>query len=95
MSKNYTSNLNFKKKKFPFLKGVSVSVSKSENDHFGMSDGFFFLWEKKLTIVFFGANFTGDYRNVVIISTLFPDHRQNSKKPYFLSFFRLFTVIPK
>ena len=55
----------------------------------------FFLWEKKLTIVFLGVNFTGDYRNVVINSTLFSDHSQSSKKPNFPSFFRLFTVIPK
>ena len=60
MPKNYTNKLNFKKKKFQFLKGVSGSVSKSENDHFGMSDGFFFFWEKKLSIVFFEVKFTGD-----------------------------------
>ena len=95
MPQNYTSKLNFKKKKFPFVKGVSGSVSKSENDHFGMSDGFFFLWEKKLTIVSFEVKFTGDYRNVAIISTLFRDHGQNSKKPNFSSFFLLLTVIPK
>ena len=45
--------------------------------------------------MFFGVKFTGDYRNVAIISTLFRDHGQNSKKPNFLSFFLLFTVIPK
>ena len=53
-----------------------------------MSDGiFFFLWKKKLIIVFFGVKFTGDYRNVAIISTLFRDHSQNSEKPNFSSFF--------
>ena len=67
--------------KFRFPKGVSGSVTKLENDHFGMSDGFFFLWKKKLTIVFFGVKFTGDYRNVTIISTFLRDHSQNSKKP--------------
>ena len=52
--KNYTSKLNFEKKKFLIPKGVSGSVSKSEYDHFGMSDGiFFFLLKKKLIIVFF------------------------------------------
>ena len=48
MPKNYTHKLNFKKKKFPFLKGFSGSVSKSENNHFGMSDGFFFFVRKKV-----------------------------------------------
>ena len=43
----------------------------------------------------YGVKFTGDYRNVAIILTLFRDHSQNSKKPNFSSFFRLFTVIPK
>ena len=43
------SKLNFDKKKFRFLKGVSGSFLKSENDHFGMSDGiFFFFLEKKV-----------------------------------------------
>ena len=42
------SKLNFEKKKFRFLKGVSGSVSKSENDHFGMSDGFFLFVGKKV-----------------------------------------------
>ena len=45
--------------------------------------------------MFFGVEFTGDYRNVAIILTLIRDHSQNSKKPNFSSFFRLFTVIPK
>ena len=61
-----------------------------------MSGGiFFFLWKKKLTIGFFGVKFTRDYRNVAIISTLFRDHSQNSKKSNFSSFFLLLTVIPK
>ena len=90
------SKLNLKKKKFRFRKGVSGSVSKSENDHFGMSDGiFFFFLEKKLFLVFFGVDITGDYRDVAIIPTLFRDHRQKSRKPNFSSFFRRFTVIPK
>ena len=89
MPKNYTNKLNFKKKKNQFLKGVSGSVLKSEDDHCGMSDGFFFLCEKKLSIVFFEVKFTGDYRNVAIISTLFRDHSQNSKIPNFSSCFLL------
>ena len=55
----------------------------------------FFLWKKKLFIDFFGVKFTGDYRDVAIIPTLFRDHRQKWKKPIFSSFFRLFTVIAK
>ena len=47
MPKNYTSKLNFKKKKFPFLKAVSGSFSKSENDHFGMSDEIFVFSGRK------------------------------------------------
>ena len=43
------SKLNFEKKNFRFPKGVSGSVSKWENDHFGMSDEiFFFFVEKKV-----------------------------------------------
>ena len=93
--KNYTSKLNFEKKKFGSPKGVSGSVVKSENDHFGMSDGIFFFLENKLIIVFVGVKFTGDYRDLAIISTLFRYHSQNSKNPNFLSFFLLLNVIRK
>ena len=55
---------------------------------------FFFFWKKKLIIVFFGLEFTGDYRDVSIIPTLFRD-RQKSKKPIFSSFFLVLTVIAK
>ena len=74
---------------------MSGSVSKSENVHFRMSDGIFFFVEKKLIIVFFAVKFTGNYRNVAIISTLFRDHRQKSKKPIFSSVFVLLNVIHK
>ena len=93
--KNYTNKLNFEKKNFRFPEGFSVSVLKSENDNFGMSDGIFFFWKKKVLIVFFMVKFTGDYRNVAIISTLFRDHSQNSKKTEFFIVFSTFTVIPK
>ena len=73
---------------------VSGSVTKSGNDHYAMSDGIFFCG-KKLIIVFFTVKFTGDYRDVAIISTLFRDHSQKSKKPNFSSFFLLLIVIPK
>ena len=95
--KNYTSRLNFEKKKF------SIPDSRVR---FGLKTGklsfcdvgpnfFFFLWKTTVIIVFFGVKFTGEYRNVAIISTLFRDHSQNSKKTNFSSFFRLLTVIPK
>ena len=93
--KNFTSKLNFEKKKCRFRKGVSGSISKSIRDHLGMSDGIFFFLVKKLTIVFFRVKFTGDYRNVAIIPSLFRDHKQKSKKSNFSSFFQLLTVIPK
>ena len=71
--KNGTSNLNFEKKKFSIPE--RGSVSKLENDHFGMLDGiFFFFVKKKLIILFFGVKFTGVYRNVAITLTLFRDH---------------------
>ena len=90
------SKLNFEKKIFRFPKGVSGLVSKWENDHLGMSDEFFFfLWKKKLTIVFFGMKFTGDSRNVAIISTLFRDHSQNSKKTEFFIVFSTFHRDPE
>ena len=42
------SKQNFEKKNFRFPKGVSGSISKSIDDHFGMTDGiFFFFVEKK------------------------------------------------
>ena len=44
---------------------------------------------------FFGVKFTGDYRSVAIIPSLFRDHSQNSKNPNFSSFFLLLTVITK
>ena len=86
--KNYTSKLNFEKKNFRFPKGASGSVSKSENDHFGMSDGiFFFWWTKKLIVVFFGVKFTGDYRDVAIISSLYRHQSKFEKAKFFYCFF--------
>ena len=94
--KNYTSKLNFEKKKFSIPERGLCSVSKSANDHLGMSDGnFFFSWKKKMIVVFFGVKFTGDYRDVSIISSLFRYYSQNSRKQNFSSFFLFLTVIPK
>ena len=55
----------------------------------------FFFVEKKFDRLFFEVKFTGDYRNVVTIPTLFRDHRENSKKPNFSLFCLLLTVFPK
>ena len=95
--KNYTSMLNFEKKKFSIPdRGLRFGLKIGKLSFWDVGRNFFFfLWKKKLIIVFFGVKFTGDYRNVAIISTLFRDHRQNSKKPNFSSFFLLLTVILK
>ena len=45
--KNYTSKLNFEKKKISIPERVLRFGLKSENDHFGMSDGISFFLEKK------------------------------------------------
>ena len=93
--KNYTSKLNFEKKKITIPeKGFRFGLKIGKRPFWDVGR-IFFLWEKKLTIVFFEVKFTGDYRNVAVISTLFRDHRQNSKKPNVPSFFRRLTVIPK
>ena len=95
-AKNYTTKLNFEKKKFiDSRKGSQVRSQNRKTTDLGCRKNFVFLWKKKLIIVFFGVNFTGDYRNVAIIPTLFQDHSQNSKKLNFSSFFLLLTVIPK
>ena len=48
--------MNFEKKKvFRFPKGVSASVSKSENDRFGMSELIFFFVEKTVNHSVFGG----------------------------------------
>ena len=61
-----------------------------------MSDGiFFFLWKKKLIVVFFGVKFTGDYRDVAVISSLFRRRSQNSKKTEFFIVFSTFDRDPE
>ena len=54
-----------------------------------------FFCGKKLIIVFFRVKYTGDYRDVAIISTLFRDHSQKWKKPSFSSFFSTFDSDPE
>ena len=46
--KNLYEKVKFWEKKFRFLKGVSGSVSKWENDDFGMWGRIFFFVEKKV-----------------------------------------------
>ena len=90
------SKLNFEKKKFSTPeRGLRFGLKIGKRPFWDVGPIFFFLWKKKLIIVFFGVKFNGDYRNVAIIPILFRDHRQKSKKPNFSSFFRLLTVIPK
>ena len=94
--KNYTSKLNFEKKKFSITeRGLRFDLKIDKRPFWDVGRNFFFLLKKKLIVAFFGMKFTGDSRNVAIISKLFRDHTQNSKKPNCSSFFRLFTVIPK
>ena len=85
--KNYTSTLNFEKKIFDSRKGFQVRSQNRKTTILGCRTEFFFCGKKKLITVFFGVKFTGDYRDVAIISSLFRDHSQNSKKPNFSLFF--------
>ena len=55
----------------------------------------FFFCGKKIDYSVFCVKFTGDYRNVAIIPSLFRHHKPKSKKSNFSSFFQLLTVIPK
>ena len=95
--KNYTSKLNFEKKKFSIPeRGLRSGLNIVKRPFWDVGRKFFFFFvEKKLIIVILGVKFTEEHRNVAIISILFRDHRQKSKKPNFSSFFRLLTVILK
>ena len=94
--KNYMSKLNFEKKKLLIPeRGLGFRLKIAKTTILGCRTEFFVLFKRKFFIVFFGVKFTGDYCDVAIISSLFRNHRQKSKKPNFSSFFRLLTVIPK
>ena len=95
-AKNYTSKLNFEKKKIsiPEMR-LRFSRKIGKRPFWDVWRNFYFFLEKKVIMVFFGVEFTWDIRDVAIIPTLFRDHRQKSKKPIFSSFFLLLTVIPK
>ena len=85
-----------RKKNFRFPKrGLKFGLKIGKRPFWDVGRKFFFLWKKKLIIEFFGVKFTGDSRDVAIISTLFRHHSRKSKKPNYSSFFRLLTVIPK
>ena len=51
-----------------------------------MSDGIFFFVEKKHSHIVFWGKFTGDYRNVAIISTLFREQTKVEKEEFFIVF---------
>ena len=89
---NYTSKLNFEKKKFSIPERrfkFGLKIGKRPFWDVGRN---FFLWKKKCIIMFFEVKFTGDYRDVAIISSLFRDHSQNSKKPNFSLLCWIFSV---
>ena len=90
--KKYTSKLNFEKKKITIPERRFRFALKIGIRPFWDVGRIFFLWKKKLTIVFFGVKFTGDYRNVAIISTFLRDHSQNSRKNQI--FHRFFDFLP-
>ena len=94
--KEYTSKLNFEKKKISIPeRGLRFDLKIDKRPFWDVGRNFFSLWKMKLIVVFFGVKFTGDYHNVAIIPTLFRDRRQNSKKPIFSLFFLLLNVIKK
>ena len=95
--KNYTSNSKFEKKKLSIPeRGFRSSLKIANWPFWGVGRNFFFfIFKRMFIIVYFWVKFTGDYRNVAIIPTLFRDHSQKSKKPNSSSFFQLLTVIPK
>ena len=94
--KKCRSKSNLLKKKCSISDQVQVRSQNRQNDHFGgVGQTHFFSLKKKLIMVFFGVKFTSDYYDFAIISNLNLDQSQKSKKPIFLSFFRLLTVVPK
>ena len=89
--KNCTSKLNFEKKKLSIPeRGLRFGLKIGKRPFCDVGRIFFFLWKKKLIIAFFVVKFTGDYRNVAIIPTLFRDHRQKLKKTDFFIVFPTF-----
>ena len=76
-------------------RGLRFGLKNHKRPFWDVGRNFFFLWKQKLNIVFLGVAFTGEYREIAIVSTLFRDYSQNSKNPNFSSFFLVLTVIPK
>ena len=58
-------------------RGLRFGLKNHNRPFWDVGRNFFFLWKQKLNIVFFGVEFTGDYREIAIISTLFRDHSRN------------------
>ena len=82
--KNYTSKLNFEKNKLSIPeRGLGFRLKIAKTSILGGRTEFFFLFKRKFTIVFFGVKLTGDYCDVAIISSLFRNQREKSKKPNF------------
>ena len=83
-TKNYVSKLHFKENKISILeRGFSFGLTIGKRPFWDVEWICFSLWNKKLTIEFFGVEFTGDYRNVAIIPILCRDHRRKLRKPNF------------
>ena len=75
--------MNFEQKKFSNPeRGLRFGLKIGKRPLWNVGRNFLFCGKKKLITVF-GVKFTGDYRDVAIISSLFPDHSQNSKQPNF------------
>ena len=92
--KNYSSKLNLGKKKFSIPeRGLRLGLKMGKQPFCDVGRNFF--CGKKLIIVFFRVKYTGDYRDVAIITTLFRYHSQKWKKPSFSSFFRTFDRDPE
>ena len=92
--KNYTSKLNFGNKKFSIPeRGLRFDLKIDKRPFWDVGRNFFFFVGKKVDHSLFGVKFTGDYRNVAIIPSLFRNHSQKSKN--FLSFFSTFDRDPE
>ena len=87
--KNYTSKLNFEKKKFSIPeRGLRFDLKIDKRPFWDFGRNFFFFVEKKVDHSLFGVKFTEYYRNVASIPSLLRNHSQKSKN--FLSFFSTF-----
>ena len=71
------SKLNFEKKTISIPeRGFRFGLKIRKRRFWDVGRNFFFFVKKKLIVVFFWVKFTGDYRDVSIISSLFRHHGQ-------------------